>query len=367
MQTWSEEIIPVQSNGEIQYATFSPDQNWLAFKDSEGKKLVEKPFTAQPAIISKTINDQAGSPGFLFNPDNSLLAYTNDTGLRIHNILEQTSFVLVKHNFDLERVYNFRVYYAEQWSPNGQWLWIDVAGYEAWYFALAHISSRTIHGFSGCYTDIDWLADSKGFAATVRYSGYLGCGGEDGIHFIALNEDLSLNDQLIHQENDAIEQPGRAPWDLQINPDQTHISFVQAYEHEKPPVYNLILISVEGRERKLLLSSDEEITTPIWSLDGKSIYYVLHNTIQHVNISSGKIETVCTLPYAVELASRFDGSNWLIADYGSDRYKAYGRSSIYLINGDDGNGIRLPDNVDIHNIPPTPTITPIPRTPNIPE
>jgi hypothetical protein len=371
MQDWSEEIIPVQSNGEIQYAAFNPDQTWLAFQDGEGKKLVENPFTGQPIIFSKTINDQVKNPGFLFNPDNSLLAYTDDTGLRIYNILEKNAPLLVRHNFDLERVTNFRVYSAEQWSPNGQWLWIDVGGYEARYFALAHIPSGTIHDFSGCYTNIDWLENSQGFFATVWYSGYLGCGWEDGIHFIALNDDHSLNDQLIHQEKDAIIQPGREPWDLQISPDQTQISFVQAYQYENPPVFNLILISIDGSERKLLLSSDKEIATPIWSSDGKSIFYVLHteddSTIQQVNISSGQIETVCELPYWVKLARRFDGSNWLIADYESDRYRAYGKTSIYLINGDDGNGIRLPDNVNIHNIPPTPTNTPRPREPKIPE
>ncbi len=84
-------------------------------------------------------------------------------------------------------------------------------------------------------------------------------------------------------------------------PDQMQISFVQAYQYENPPVFNLILISIDGSERKLLLSSDKEIATPIWSSDGKSIFYVLHteddSTIQQVNISSGQIVIICELPY----------------------------------------------------------------------
>lgn len=373
LQTWTEETISIESLGRIDRAALSPDHNWLAIADDRGVKILEKP----PFI--QTLENQSiyvGNWGFIFNNDSSMLAYSDNEGLQIHNLRNNTSFELLTHSFNFEYLSQYRSFSPQQWSPDDQWLWISVMHWEGISYFLAHMPTRKMHHFNGCYSNIAWLPDSQSFLAAVRFSAIHGCGEEDGIYFVTLNKDSTYTEKRIYE--DTLAEPWtRESTTLSLSPDNKLIGFAQIHFPYSDGYSRLILSNLDGSDKKELDNVDGRIASLLWSEDGKNIIYVVQNagisTIKRVNINSGEISELCFLPEHVIIPFRPNGNNWLPAFHDEDIYlydkNIYGYDQaefgIYLINEINGDVIKISGQEEMVILQPTPTSTP--RAPKIPE
>jgi Tol biopolymer transport system component len=339
MLTWTSKKLPVQSDGEIQEATLSPDQRWLAYRDESGIKILAYPFNQQPVSIS---SNQIAWANFLFNSNSKLLAYTDDEGLKIFNLPEQTSTLLLTHMLDESDEYSYRFYYPRQWSPDSQWLWIGVGHYEGSTRLLAHILSQTFHKYTTCYADPAWLPTSRAFLTTVSTSDYLGCGWEAGVYRVETAGVNSISEKRIYQETEPVDMWLHLPYGLQVSPDGKMFSFVQPSAPYEDKPSRLILISLAGDESKVLDTREGDILTPIWSADDEKLFYAVQgeNASQIISLSIDSGETVIlgvVLKTANLLTTLADG-DWLVVGTVVS-YTLW--ESLYLVNTTSGAVVKI--------------------------
>lgn len=314
LRKWSAEKLSIQSDGDILQATLSPDQQWLAFQDKNGLKIVEQPFINQPVVISAIQHEQIR---FLFSSNSKLLAYSDGEGLKVFKVLERTSSLLLAHSTDESDVSKLRFYSPQQWSPDSEWLWIVVGHWESISHVLAHVSTKSFHEYSGCYSDTDWFETSKAFVATVRYSGYWGCGDEDGVYLVELKNNNRITEKRVYQETFPSEAWEREPRDIKLSPNNTKLSFVQlSHPEQTSHSSHLMLIDVTSNEHKELRSSQDDIASPVWSTDGKKLFYTIQgkkeSQVFHLNLDSGEETVLCSLPNRAVLFSNLINDEWLV-------------------------------------------------------
>ncbi|MBC7877404.1 MAG: hypothetical protein H7Y59_09570 [Anaerolineales bacterium] len=343
LQNWSEEKLSFQSDGDILQAALSPNKQWLVYQDKSGLKITERPFAAQPLIVS-TVNSERTR--FLFSSSSELLAYSDGEGLKIFDVLKNTSFTLLVHSPDQPDVSKIRFYSPQQWSPDSQWLWVAVSHWEHISHVLIHISTRTSHEFTACYSDTDWLPTSQAFVATVRYSDYYGCGDNDGIYLIGLTANYDISEKRIYQETVPREAWAREPHDIQLSPDGGNISFVQLSNPGTDlQVSRLILINTSDKESKELDSSQDDISTPIWSANDEKIFYSIQSekesSIISLNINSGEKIVLWSVPQKAVLISLLADSDWLIIGTRSNSSNAW--DSLYLVDSISGSATKISD------------------------
>lgn len=368
MQDWSEEIIPVQNNGKIQFAALSPDQSWLAYKDDEGTHILKNPFETQ---FSPSKTYFVYNAGFSFSNDNAMLAYSDDVGLQLHNLNENTSYELLTHSLNFEDLSKYHSFSPKQWSPDNQWLWISVFHWEGISYLLANIPTQTLYLFNGCYSDIKWLPDSQSFLATVRFSGMYGCGEEDGVYLVTLNKNGTYTEKRIYEDSLPAPVWDRESTALSLSPDNKLISFAQIhFPYTTTDVSRLISSNLNGGDQKELDDVSGRIASPLWSEDGKSITYIVQRSgisaIKRIITDSGEITELCLLPEHVVFTSNIDGTSWLVAINEDAIYRNdYAEYGIYLINEDTGEVIKVSGPNEVIDVQLSPTATP--REPKIPE
>lgn len=339
MLTWTSEKLPVQSEGEIVEAALSPDQSWLAYLDEIGIKILAYPFNQQS--VSITSNQSVGA-NFLFSNNSELLAYTDDEGLKIFNLPEQTSTLLLAHVLDESDEDSYAFYYPRQWSPDSQWLWIGAGHYEGSTRLLAHILSQTFHEYTACYDDPAWLPTSLVFLTTVSTSDYLGCGWEAGVYRVETAGVNSIREKRIYQETEPVDMWIHLPYGLQVSPDGKMISFVQPSAPYEDLPSRLILIDLASNESKVLDTREDDIITPIWSADGEKLFYAVQgeNASQIISLSIDSGETVIlgvVLKTANILTTLADG-DWLVV--GTVELFTHWES-LYLVNTTSGAVVKI--------------------------
>jgi hypothetical protein len=339
LQNWSDEKLSIQSDGDVFQAVLSPNQRWLALQDRNGIKIVEQPFIGKPRTIPIVQSDRIR---LSFSNNSELLAYSDDEGLKIFSILEETSSLLVAHSVDQSDVSKLRFYYPQQWSPNSEWLWIGVSHWEGVSHVLAHVSTKTLHEYTGCYSDMDWFETSKAFVASVRYSGYLGCGEEDGIYLVELKNNNQVAEKPIYQEISPSEAWEHESRDIKLSPDSEKLSFVQlSYPEQTVQSSHLMLIDVMSNEHKELASSQDDISSPIWSKDGRELFYTVQgekdSQVILLNPDSGEKAALCSLPNRAVLFSDLINDEWLVA--GTIINTDW--DSLYLVNIHNGTVVKV--------------------------
>jgi len=338
LQNWSSEKIPVQSNGDILQAALSPNQNWLAFQDKSGINIVEYPFTGQPLTVSIIQSDVFN---FIFSSNSELFTFSDGEGLKIFDISKRTSFLLLPHLLNENDVSDLRKYSPDQWSPNSKWLWVNVYHWEGVSHILAHLPTKTFHKYTGCYSDIDWMNAGQAFAATVFYSGYLGCGDNDGIYLIDLDNN-QIVEKRIYQETIPSQAWEREFRDIKISPSGDDIAFVQlSSPYTDLQSSRLMLINFTNDKYKEIDSSRDDIASPVWSSDGTKLFYTIQgdteSQIISFNLSSNEKNVLNSVLNRAVLISRLPNSEWLII--GTNLNTQW--DNLYLINGSTGELVKI--------------------------
>ena len=338
LRNWSTEKLSIQSDGDIFQAVLSSNQKWLAFQDRNGIKIVEQPFIGKPLIIPLVQSDRIR---LVFSDNSELLAYSDGEGLKILNILEETSSLLVAHSTDQSDVSKIRFYYPQQWSPDSEWLWMGVSHWEGFSHVLAHVLTKTFHEYTGCYSDTDWFKTSKALVATVHYSGYLSCGDNDGIYLIDLANNNQVVEKRVYQEISPSETWERESRDVSLSPDNEKLSFVQlSYPEQTNQLSRLMLIDMISNEHKELTSSEDDITSPIWSNDGKSLFYTIQgekeSQVIRLNLDSGEEVVLYSLPNRAVLSDLIN-AEWLVTGTIIDT----DWDSLYLVNTHNGTVVKV--------------------------
>ena len=335
---WSSEKIPVQSKGDILQAVLSPNQKWLVFQDNNGINIVEYPFTGQVLTVS---NIQSEVYNFVFSSNSELLSFSDGEGLKIFDISKKTSFLLITHMLIENDASEYRKFVPDQWSPDNKWLWVNVYHWEGISHILVHVPTKTFHEYTGCYSDIDWLGTSQAFIATVRYSGYLCCGDDDGIYLIKLNH-KQIVEKRLYQETIPSQKWEREPRDIEVSPSEKEATFVQlSYPDTDLQSSRLMLINLTGDIYEEIDSSQDDITSPIWSSDGTKLFYTIQgNTESQVislNLNSHERIVLNSLSSRAVLISRLPNSKWLIIGTNLDTHW----DNLYLINSSTGELVKI--------------------------
>jgi hypothetical protein len=340
LQTWSSQELPVQSEGAIIEAVLSPDQKWLAVKDTAGIKVFEYPYSSPPIGVFPLIAIPSIDPGntpLLFSSNSRLLAYYDQEGLKIYNLDDQTVFTLFTHSPYEGDVYNVSYYIPLQWSPDSQWLWIYVMGWEGSYNILAHIPPQSFLEFNSCYREIAWLPTSQAFVAAVTYSGRAACGEDDGIVLVEYSTINTSEERIYHV--DSSDEPWTRFWqDLKLSPDGENLSFTLRpfSESDLPDTRptRIFIMDLSTKESMEIDSNLDWIGSSVWSADSSRLFYFLpdEKKIQLVshNIDSGETIKQCSLSIDLTLVANIGNGDWLVA--GITKNKGADWNSLYLLN-----------------------------------
>ncbi|TLN26662.1 hypothetical protein FDZ74_01740, partial [bacterium] len=193
-------VLPVQSEGEIDYAVLSSDQQWIAFLDQTSLKMQSMTSGVEPAII-ETCNGSCGR--MVFNNSNSILAYSDSEGLKIVQIADRSKTLLFEHHIDSSDASESWQYFPIAWSPDDQWLWIGVRHWEDFANILYHLPSGSIHHFDACHSEPLWLPGEEKFLSVISYSGYYVCGDNPGINIFSVNQNGTITQEQIYSQASA--------------------------------------------------------------------------------------------------------------------------------------------------------------------
>ena len=278
----------------------------------------------------------------MFSDKSEFLAYSDGEGLKVFNVLERTSSLLLRHITDQSDVSKLRFYSPEQWSPDSEWLWLRVSHWEGVSRLLAHVPTKTFHEYTGCYSDMDWFETSKTFVATVHYSGYLSCGDNDGICVIELKNNNQVIEKRIYQETSPSEAWERESRDISLSPDNEKISFVQfSYPEQTNQSSHLMLIDVLSNEHNELDSSQDEITSPIWSDDGKRLFYTIQeekeSQVIRLDLETNEKAVLYSLPNKAIIVTDLIDDEWLVASTITNT----DWDSLYLVNTHSGTVVKI--------------------------
>lgn len=333
----------IERDGDIKQATLSPDQKWLAYKDDSGIKILERPFESNDPTLLLADNEE--QTPFIFSSDSQFLAYSDLDGLKLYDISQRSTSLLVKNVFESPpvNVEELRKYYPLKWSPDGQWLWVNELRWEGLSRILIHRPTNKIYEFSGCHSDVSWLFDGSAFVVAVSYSDYLGCGEEDGVYLISTIGG-KITEKRIYYENEPNDPRLRESSDLTLRPQGDMISFVQiTYPNTNIRNSSLILKKIEDDSVLEIDSSHDEIGSLVWSADGKTLFYVIRSSTESriVSLAINTLEKIelASVPRTLSIISYLPKLDWLVV--GSSQ--SYKWSGVYLVNSVNGDVVKIAD------------------------
>lgn len=312
MATWSAHKVDIPTVGELSAAQWSPDQNWFAFRDGEGLKLLGA-GQLSPRLIRAYDSE---TTRISFELGNRYLAYSDAIGLQIVDLLDQSVYTLIEIEPALYPEEATR-FVPDQWSPDGEWLWVDIVYYEDQGRLLFYIPTHKGYDFSGCNWYIDWPQDSAFMLTSVSYSGISLCGYDDGVFQVDLRKDHSIKEKRIFHDSTGGNPESRATYDLRLSPDENQIVFIQVDNPDtKSELDHLMLMNADGSNPHELLASQSWLAQPIWSSDGSYIVYVvnegqIHRVMRYSLMDGTSIELFSDTGY-VELSNPIGGSDWMM-------------------------------------------------------
>ncbi len=311
---------------DISIAALSTGKNYLAFADQDGLFITQWPDESSQLRIPST-----GEVSQLLFSENDRLAYSDHQGLKIYDPKTEETKVLIEQNIDIDINYPSRyLYYSpSKWSPNGNWLWVNVTHWEGVSRALVNVKSGNLIEYDGCYEDIDWSTDSSSFVTSVFPSAYLLCGNNSGVFVFTLSGSKPV-EELVYAdrgENWLMHEPHYASW----NPAEDQILFVQNTWEEEPQ-YHLLLIDYSTRKVQELDNSLDEIVSPRWSDDGNKIYYVIHKEEESLTVTMDLHTLEKTVSHGIQtdiqIIQQLSADDWLILK----TFHHTGPDYLYLFN-----------------------------------
>ena len=206
---------------------------------------------------------------------------------------------------------------------------------------LSHTPTTNAHEFF-CNTGIAWVESGNTFLTTVSYLGRDGCGDPDGIFLNEIQNNNQVAKKLLFQDTALPEPWFRRYMDISISPDGQSVSYVLiAYPENSKQSFRLIVRNFAGDEYYEIDSSQNEITTPIWSSDSKKLFYTIQgkeeSQIIGLDLASGKKTMLNTLSNKADVVSSLQSDDWLVIS--TRTY--YKWDGLYLIHSDKGELVRI--------------------------
>jgi Tol biopolymer transport system component len=305
LRAWAAEKLEL-SDSEILEAAISPDQLIILFIDKNGLHIAESPFTKTASSIP--IVGEAGS--LVISADNHL-AYADQEGLKIYNIKSKAITLLKSHFRQTSDMLRISFYIPIKWSPDSKWLWIRNQYYESAPPILLNIMTGVEYDFSTCTSDIDWSPDNQKYVTTVFYSGYYGCGENNGV-FVGNITRKNFGEEIVYSEGKEGGVSSHASWD----PSGNKIVFVQETNISHSSLYRLLLLNNSTQQIKELDSGSYEITTPKWSEDGNTLYYIIRRDQESWSVSldlrTSEKMIISNLPKNAEITAVISAQGWLL-------------------------------------------------------
>ena len=343
LSDWSAEEIQAPLNEKVEDVAISPNRKYVAYVDDVGVKLLDR---ESGGIITVATSKPLWASLVLFSGDNRYLAYNDAEGLKLFNLFNKTSQRVISHKLSTYDEYRNHYYYPYQWSPDSQRLVAGEATSEGDpNLVIIDLAAESLYDISDCGSNITWSLESTKFLMSVSTGGQRACGERPGIYQVVITGN-GFTEKLIYED----ERTALAPWDYEYNdasysPDNKWISFVQICNiyDVKLRSSRLILLNLVTSESKDLDTSEDDITTPVWSADGKRLFYTLHGDkegrVVSLNIDSGEKVILCSIPNEAILISTLTGSDWLIAGVRNGGEW----DSLYLVNSIDGRLVKVSD------------------------
>jgi Tol biopolymer transport system component len=231
-------------------------------------------------------------------------------------------------------------------------VWIGY--WEGGRMVLVSTATQEVHELSGCRPDASWLPNGQAFAMAVEYSGYLGCGEQDGIYIVSAAGGIVSEERIYFDPASTDPADGAGSSSVSWSPTGDWITFVQTYY---TPDFDdsesrLMLVRPDGTEARTLASTqDGRIITPVWTGDGGTIYYAIWSRdgshIYRAHIHSAEATLLHKSPDRERLISLSPDGQWLV--FGQDT-SSYEHMDLKVLNlRDDGV-------IPIAHVGPTPFI-----------
>jgi Tol biopolymer transport system component len=209
------------------------------------------------------------------------IAYADDEGLKIAPTdLEYSR--LIKANEPTKLVgsgFPYTITYTPlDWSPDGNWLLVHKGDWEIYYVYLASVQDGILQPvvgegqYLGCDTGLSWAPDSSNFATSLMGVGF--CNEPRGGIFVASTGDLRLKNVFSKEVPfSPVTSIVGGTSDVKWDPKGERIAFIQASWFPRQP--HLLLVSRDGSQVQTVQTSNtDRLHDPIWSSDGKRIFYV---------------------------------------------------------------------------------------------
>jgi Tol biopolymer transport system component len=330
-QSWASEEISILSKGQIVQATFSPNRQYLAYRDDEGVKLSQRPFDKY--ILIATSKPGWGN-GLAYSPNDRFLAYNDGEGLKLYDLNTHENWLLVSHEINKSGEVSYNRYFSpDHWSPDGQWLTVLKLFYEGTSTLLFNIPNKTAYPFTNCNSEIAWLPGSPKMAVSVTYSGMQACGEEDGIFLVSATVGR-VSEKRVFSNNIPSDPLNRETRYLELSHSGQWISFVQVTYPYSETVSQLMIIRNDGSDPLELVNTRGSIETPIWSKTDNKIYYIEDQRLCSVDVSTLEKRDYSFMPYDSEAVSLSPDWNWIVI--GNERM---GTFSLWFINMNTGDVI----------------------------
>jgi len=326
------------SSSDILEVTISPDMKFIAFTDANGLHISERPFTQ---LIS-SIPTVGNAWGLVFSNDNHL-AYVDQEGLKIYNLQNEAVTLLKSHFRDSLDETNNYYYSPGDWSPDSQWLWINISGFEWSSKILSNVITGVDKHYTACYWYIDWLQDSRAFVASVIYSGYEVCGEDGGVNVVTVSgNDLSEEQVFSERGEGVLDHESRyTAWD----PLGEKILFVQTSINNESKD-RLLLLDYATKQIQELDKSEDEIMTPKWSEDGDKVYYIIQTVeesqLVRLDLRTSEKQVISHLVKDVRIMVVISQDDWLLLSIHFSRKP----DSLLIINAASG------EQIDLSNVTP---------------
>jgi hypothetical protein len=283
LRTWTGETLSLSNT--VRFATLSTDGQMLAYGDETGFYLSEFPFTDSKKMNKGEMNPDINARSLLFNPDSTLLAFSDEEGLKIFHRSDNHSELLVKNNMRAEDMYSFRDYLPFAWSPDSRLLWADVGFWGDTSSVITNIVSDHLSNYLHCYSDVDWLTQST-LIGTVYYSGRSSCGFEPGVYIISvkgeqIEETRGYADEVNPAENQEFA-------DLSLSPSKKHMTLVEILGYEENFLFLMDINGDNVREILKTNSFEEGFTSVFWSPSEREVFYSSGRDIYVYSLEKGE-------------------------------------------------------------------------------
>jgi hypothetical protein len=264
----------------------SPSGKYLAYEDDIGVNLID---AQSNTIIPVATSKPEWASNILFSGDERYLAYNDAEGLKLFNLINQTSQRVISHVITPHSDWRTHFYYPLLWSPDSQRLIVGVSYYESGDEVLIDFPSETLYNIIDCGGSSTWSLDSTRFILPVNNSEMYGCGDEPGVYQVTVSEN-SITEKRVYEEVLSSDEPWKYYYyDVSYSPDEKWISFVRS----NPNGFQswLMLTELTGAKSIELEVSREEIFTPLWSADSTRLFYTYlgeESPVISLSIDSGE-------------------------------------------------------------------------------